>query len=122
MWGMCIDATDERRELTLLDLREDIEARLPVLRANLPPRLPVPRIFLVPPGDGTAFAEGTELRASPPLAAPLALRLPFRSSWNHSLKVVSKLPRFRVLPVLNLPTEPFEGKDESVSSWRPDES
>ena len=76
---MCIEATDERRELTLLDRREEIEARLVVLRANLPPRLPVPRMLLGPLGDATVVDEGTELRISFPLAA-LALRLPFLSS------------------------------------------
>ena len=95
-----MDAVDERRELTLLDLREDTEG--PFVRwplRDVPPPLLTRRFALTElrPAPGVVGVRGSAPCAfAVPFAADLRLRL--RSSLNHVRNAESKLARFRCWP------------------------
>lgn len=108
---ICIDATLDRRELTLLDRREDTEALFgrvlgplqPPRRLNVPLRAPpVPPPPALGEADTPPTAEEELGEAMLIGAGTAAFRLPFRSSLNHMRKVVRMLLRFRIGPPVSL--------------------
>ncbi|PIL27487.1 hypothetical protein GSI_10638 [Ganoderma sinense ZZ0214-1] len=124
----CIDV-DERRELTLLERRDDIEARLPrfeVLPRPPPKALPRPaeRPLTVPLPlcrcdtglEPVLFIE--ELWVSARRVVGSSLRFPLGSSRNHRWNVESRLARLRC-PETLLPRAGICGSDVSVSAGDP---
>lgn len=112
-----MDVTEERRELTLLERREDMDARLARGPVFLPdatlPRVALCRRLTEARARGeTGLALGlADAGRSTCGTTASSLRFPFVSSLNHILNVDNKLPRLRCL----LPAAEIFGSALSVS-------
>ena len=90
--SICVDVTDDRLELTLLDRREEADGRWrwpPVREPNLPPDELLPRRLVVVP---VVYGGRYVLIPGGPTAS---FRLPLRSSLNQSRNVVRRFARLR---------------------------
>lgn len=121
---ICVDVIDERLELTLLDLRDETEARFALFPLRVPTmtdgRELLDRRFIVPrlrpamglvPGLPTLGWGYARLCASS--AGGGALRLPLASSLNQSRNVDRRLARLR--PCGIFPCSPIVGNEPRES-------